>query len=195
MASYVERTENTEESIKKLKAIKERFIKTLRSKLGWKVSVDLDPDYNDLMFDAIFMLSRPATAEESHGEYLKIKYAFMKLGYNDKASFEKYEEARTSTNVSAFPEYLEALDKTLYPYDINDIVATLLHKGYNVEEFYVAKGDKIKLKLNKTMVKDLIDDITLKSSPLFDLSKAARPRAIQPRKRTFINPNPQEYKG
>ena len=40
MASYVERTENTEESIKKLKAIKERFIKTLRSKLGWKVSVD-----------------------------------------------------------------------------------------------------------------------------------------------------------
>ena len=92
MASYVERTENTEESIKKLKAIKERFIKTLRSKLGWKVSVDLDPDYNDLMFDAIFMLSRPATAEESHGEYLKIKYAFMKLGYNDKASFEKYED-------------------------------------------------------------------------------------------------------
>ena len=90
---------------------------------------------------------------------------------------------------------MEALDKTLYPYDINDIVATLLHKGYNVEEFYVAKGDKIKLKLNKTMVKDLIDDITLKSSPLFDLSKAARPRAIQPRKRTFINPNPQEYKG
>ena len=50
MASYVERTENTEESIKKLKAIKVRFIKTLRSKLGWKVSVDLDPDYNDLMF-------------------------------------------------------------------------------------------------------------------------------------------------
>ena len=126
---------------------------------------------------------------------LETMLAFMKLGYNDKASFEKYEEARTSTNVSAFPEYLEALDKTLYPYDINDIVATLLHKGYNVEEFYVAKGDKIKLKLNKTMVKDLIDDITLKSSPLFDLSKAARPRAIQPRKRTFINPNPQEYKG
>lgn len=195
MASYVERVENPE-TIEKLKATKERFIKSLRSKLGWKLSCDLDPEYKETMYDAIFMLNRPAEPDEIvSGKYLKIKYAFMKLGYNDKASFEKYEEARTSKDVNAFPTYLETLDKSLYPYDINDIVATLLHKGYNVEEFYVAQGDKIKLKLNKTMIKDLIDDITLKSSPLYDLSKAARPRMIQKRQRTFINPNPQEYKG
>lgn len=172
---------------KKNIAIKKRFIKHLNF-LGWKVAIDMDPECKDPVFDISMMLHRSDPTKKVCSK----SYGFLRIGFNDKTSLSKYEEARLSTESkdNKLPEYLDRLDRMIYPYDINDIVAYLLHSSHNIEEFYTAKGDEVKLKLTPKIISELIDGFTKTGSPLIDPASAPRPKKVEARSRSFINMNP-----
>jgi hypothetical protein len=158
------------------------YFKLLKRTLGWDVAFDANKKLTSTILDISLFLRRTKDGKQEYG--------FLQVPYNDKVSYERFEEIKRNENGS-FKEFVDRLDSMIYPYDFDDVVAQLLHLGYHIQDVYtIDNTGKLNLKLDGKICKELIEEFTRKSSPLLNMREVRRPKSVknrQPLTKTFYN--------
>lgn len=168
------------------KKTKEAYIKLLKKIAGWEVAFDLDKDLSNNLYDLQLFL----TKVEPEARVCSRKYNFFQVTYNSEISLNAYMEAKLHAQDGELVKFEERVSRRLNPYDINDVVACLLHLGMNLEDIYVAKDSRANLKLTPSIIASLMSEFTLKGSPLYagqELNYAGTKKFSQPRRDFYMN--------
>ena len=168
---------------------KDEFVKILKG-LGYKIIYDLDKENQHNLYDIYMLVSTtdrdaPMTVRQRYVP-LVVTYS-SDLGFMQLANFLKRKE-------DGIAEYSDGLSKWLsVDYGIDDLIAVLLHEGYHLLDIYQYINGKGRFKFTPSIVKKIVDQMSLKGSPL---NTAKQNELYQKKKRPFVptnRPNIMQY--
>jgi hypothetical protein len=172
--------------------IRPRYFKMLKA-IGWKVTYDDNKDMDNKLLDISVFLTKSYIDQETKKK--TTKYGFFQTSYNSDVSYTAFDEAWKNSNDGSLKKLGDTIHARIYPFDLDDVVAQLLHLGYHIQDVYkVDSKGKLNIFLNPESIHKLIHQFCTQNSPLLDPATAPRPKKIGQRKPfTWINPEAQSF--
>ena len=143
----------------------DEYVEFVKS-LGFKVKLDVTKQLNDCggdsdiptpqVYDIALFCTSPNPNKDKMPD--KVLYHFYAIGTYSELAIKKFARYQKE-DIQAFTQ---GIKNRMLPYTSSDIVATLLHAGYNIQDVWVDN----KLKLNVPMICQLMLDINSKGSPI-----------------------------
>ena len=182
--------------------VRPQYFKTIEKRLGWKIAYDDLPELDNPIYDVSIFVTKNEIDEKT-GEK-KTLYGFFQTTYNSNVSYEAFFKASRNPQEGGITLIMDLIDSQIYPYELDDVIAQLLHLGYHIQDVYKvdAKG-KLNLNLTPDNIHDMIHQFCTQNSPLLDPASALKPKKMKKRThRNFMNaaiygpgkkPVPEEY--
>lgn len=163
---------------------KEEFLKVLEN-LGYRVIYDLDKDNTHNIYD-IYMLVSKIDHDVDQNPAVRQRFVPLVITYSSELGFMRFAKYLNGKH-DEIAEYSDGLAKWLsVDYSIDDLVALLLHANYHLKDIYQFINGKGRLKFTPNIVKLLVDEMSLKGSPL---NSVKQNEMYQKKKRPFQHTN------
>lgn len=125
----------------------------LMKQLGYSVVYDLHTKKHDDMFDLELLCTHKVNDE--------VLYCMYQIGKTNELRVEKYKEYRDNGKLDEFRQgFINWI--THVTFNVNDMIACLLHEGYHIEEIYIDN----KIHLTPKIIKTVMDSLCRKGTPL-----------------------------
>ena len=145
------------------KILKDKYIKIIES-LGYKIMFDLDKELSNEIYDIYMLCTRTVDTESG---ILRKRYVFLAIPYSSNLSLRSFRDyLPNGDKAKDYDKFVNGLHNYMLEYTIDDVIAILLHAGFNVENFYQFIKGKPRLKLDPEMIGILVDEGNMKGSPL-----------------------------
>ena len=160
--------------------IRPKYFRMIRQTTGWQIVYDDMKELDSPIFDISLFLTKTEIDEETKKK--KQLYGFFQTTYNSDVSYDAYRKANMNPEDGGLKIIADKIDSQIYPYELEDVIAQLLHLGYKIRNVYKidAKG-KLNLNLNPDIIHDLIHQFCTQNSPLLDPSSAPKPMKMKRR--------------
>ena len=152
------------------------YFKILK-RMGWIVVYDDNPDLDNTLYDISLMCTKKMKDKDT-GK-VKTYYGFFKATYNSAVSYDAFRKAWIRPEEGAINKMIDVIHSMIYPYELDDVIAQLLHLGYHIQNVYTVQNGKLALNLNSSQISSLITEFNTKGSPLLDPTSAARPKKVR----------------
>ena len=153
------------------KILKDKYIKIIES-LGYKIMFDLDEELSNDIYDIYMLCTRSVDTESG---ILRKRYVFLVIPYTSNLSLKSFRDyLPNGDKAKDYDKFVKGLHNYMLEYTIDDVVAILLHVGFNIENFYQFIKGKPRLKLNREMISILVNEGNMKGSPLNITEKSSR---------------------
>lgn len=169
------------------KKYRPRYFKMLKT-MGWHVTYDDLPEIDSPILDVSVFLTKTEKDEKTGKKVTK--YGFFQTSYNSNVSYNAFAEAWSAPD-EKMAILVDHVHSQIYPFDLDDVVAQLLHLGHHIQDVYkVDKNGKLNLHLTPDIIHELIHQFCTQNSPLLDPTSAPRPHKIMQRKAVrYENPD------
>jgi hypothetical protein len=166
--------------------VRPQYFKMLR-RIGWTVAFDANEDLDNPIMDISVFLTGFDVDEETKKKIPR--YGFLEVTYNSPVSYDAYRKAWLSKSQDLMPKLIDEVHSLIYPYELDDVIAQLLHLGYHIQDVYTVQDGKLALNLDEDKIKAMIHQFVTQNSPLLDPISALKPKKLKGRQfqKTFWN--------